>query len=90
VTDPILSLADAVAETPWSESTLYREAPKPDSPFHKRGGRWVTTESDLLAWVRSGPKPERQHRAESPMPRPRSRRRSSFGALVNQFERGAA
>lgn len=90
MTDQILSLEEAAAQTPWSKSTLYREAVKLESPFWKRGGRWVTTESDLLAWVRSGPKPTRVHRSESPMPRPRTRRQSSFGALVGQFERGAA
>jgi hypothetical protein len=89
VTDRVLSIEQAVEETPWSLKSLYRIAPQPDSPFHKIQGRWVTTESDLLAWVRRGPKPKRSARSESPMPRPRSRRRSSFGALVNQMERGA-
>jgi hypothetical protein len=87
--DAILSLDDAVAQTPWSKTTLYRIAPQPDSPFHKAGGRWVTTESDLLAWVRRAPKPRRM-RAESPMPRSRSRSLSNFEALVSGYERDAA
>lgn len=88
MSERILSIKQAAAETPWSESTLYRIAPEPDSPFHKRGGRWVTTESDLLEWVRTGPKP-RSAEAGSPMPKPRSRRASSFGAKILQFERSA-
>jgi excisionase family DNA binding protein len=83
--DPILSIDEAAELTPWSKSTLYRIAPAEDSPFHKRGGRWVTTESDLLEWARTGPKP-RNVRAESPMPRPRCRRGSNFAAKVLQLE----
>ncbi len=84
----ILSIDEAAAETPWSKSTLYRLAPEEDSPFHKRGGRWVVVQSDLIEWVRTGPKPRNQ-RSESPMPRPRARRQSSFDAKVLQFERSA-
>jgi predicted DNA-binding transcriptional regulator AlpA len=86
--DRILSIDEAAALTPWSKTTLYREAPKEDSPFRKRGGRWVVVFSDLIAWVRSAPKPRRE-RAESPMPRPNGRRRSSFGAKVSKLERAA-
>jgi len=82
--DQILSLDEAAALTPWSKTTLYRVAPDSDSPFTKRGGRWVTTESDLVAWVRSGPKP-RSRSIGNPMPRVRGRR-SSFGALVAELE----
>jgi hypothetical protein len=81
----ILTIEQAAEETPWSKTTLYREAPKEDSPFHKRAGRWVTTESDLLEWARTGPKP-RKVRAESPMPRSRRRERSNFAAKVLQME----
>lgn len=88
MSERILSIEQAASETPWSKSTLYRIAPDEDSPFHKRGGRWVTTESDLLEWVRTGPKP-RSAEVGSPMPKPRSRRQSSFGAKVLQFERSA-
>ena len=54
----VLSIEQVAEQTPWSTSTLYREAKKPDSPFRKQAGRWVTTESDLLEWVRSGEKPQ--------------------------------
>jgi predicted DNA-binding transcriptional regulator AlpA len=89
MTDPVLSLAEVAKLTPFSERSLYRIAPQEDSPFTKRCGKWVTTPEKLKTWVESGPKP-RKTRAESPMPRPRSRRRSSFGAKVIQLERGAA
>lgn len=82
--DEILSLEAAAEQTPWSKKTLYREAPKPESPFFKRGGRWVVVRSDLLAWVRSGTKPVRVHRSESPMPRPRRRKRG--GKLLADAE----
>jgi len=86
--EAILSIEEVAESTPWSKSTLYRIAPQPDSPFHKLGGRWVTTQAALVAWVESGPKPRRA-KAESPMPRPRARRQSSFGAKVVQFERAS-
>lgn len=81
--DPIISLDEAVEQTPWSKTTLYRVASTPDSPFHKAGGRWVTTESDLLAWVRSAPKPSRS--IGNPMPRTRGHR-SSFAAKLANLE----
>lgn len=87
--EPILTIDQAAEQTPWSKTTLYRVAPDSESPFTKRGGRWVTTESDLLAWVRNGPKP-RKEGGESPMPSTRTRRRSSFEAIVDRFERSAA
>lgn len=89
MTDGILSIEQVAEQTPWSKTTLYRVAPQEDSPFHKQGGRWVTTESDLLAWVREGPKP-RSRNSESPMPPPRSQRRSSFAAKVEHFEKEVA
>ena len=66
----ILTLAQAAEIVPLSTSTLYRvaEAGGPDSPFRKRGGRWLTTESDLVQWVRTGHRPQ----AADPMPRVRS------------------
>jgi predicted DNA-binding transcriptional regulator AlpA len=85
----ILSIEQAAEITPLSKSSLYREAPKPDSPFRKRAGRWLVVESDLLEWIRSGAKPRSQP-AQFPMPRPRQRRKSSFGARVAQIEREAA
>lgn len=87
--DPILSIAQVAARTPWSESTLYRIAPEPGSPFLKQAGRWVTTESKLLAWVEAGEKPQRRP-AESPMPRPHRPRRGSVLASVHELRRSAA
>jgi len=88
--DRILSLEEVVAQTPWSKSTLYRLAAGPDSPFWKRGGRWVTTESDLLAWVRSGPKPQPRQPAENPMPRTRHRGEGDLLAKVRELRRASA
>jgi predicted DNA-binding transcriptional regulator AlpA len=84
----IMSIEEVAAETPWSKTTLYRVASSDDSPFHKAGGRWVTTESDLLAWVRSAPKPKSRS-IGNPMPMPGRRRRktSDFDAKVKQLER---
>lgn len=87
--DAILSIEQVAEQTPWSKSTLYREAPKPDSPFWKRGGRWVTSESKLHEWVQSGSKPRREHRSESPMPRPRRARGGSVLATVHELRRSA-
>lgn len=84
--DPIISLEEAAEQTPWSKTTLYRVASQPDSPFHKAGGRWVTTESDLLAWVRSAPKP-RSRSIGNPMPRTRGHR-SNFAAKLANLEGG--
>lgn len=83
-----LSIAEVAAVTPFSESSLYRVAPREDSPFTKRCGRWVTTPEKLKEWIETGPKP-RAAEVGSPMPKPRSGRRSSFGAKVVQFERSA-
>lgn len=43
---------------PLSRSSLYRIAKKgaDDSPFYKRGGRWMAVEGDLRAWIRSAPR----------------------------------
>jgi hypothetical protein len=76
--------------TPWSKSTLYRVAPQEDSPFHKQGGRWVTTESDLLAWVRSGAKPQSKTAAEYPMPKPRRQRGGDLLAIARERRRSMA
>jgi hypothetical protein len=90
MTERILDIEQAAAETPWSTSTLYRLAPKPESPFKKIQGRWVAVESDLIAFVRNAPKPKSRQPAEHPIPRPRCRRQSSFGAKVSQLEKGRA
>lgn len=86
--DDILSIADAAAITPWSESSLYRVAQEGgDSPFRKRRGRWATTRGDLAAWVRAGYVPRQQEPADDPMPKPRRvrRDRGSVLAAVHQL-----
>lgn len=87
--DDILSIADAAAMTPWSESSLYRIAQEGgDSPFRKRRGRWATTRGDLAAWVRAGYVPrQQQEAADDPISRPRRihRGRSSVLAAVHQL-----
>jgi predicted DNA-binding transcriptional regulator AlpA len=84
--DRILSLSQAAEIVPLSKSSLYRvaSAGTEDSPFHKRAGRWMTTESDLLAWVRNAPRPKPRKPAENPMPirRSRSADRSRFREMV--------
>lgn len=68
----ILTLAQVVEEkiVPLSKSSLYRLAEDPDSPFWKRGGRWLTVESDLVRWVRAGGKGSRRSSGD-PMPTPK-------------------
>jgi hypothetical protein len=74
--DDILSIAEAAAITPWSESSLYRIAQEGgDSPFRKRRGRWATTRGDLAAWVRAGYVPGQLEPVGDPMPRPQRTRR---------------
>jgi hypothetical protein len=50
----VLTLAEAAKEVPLSKTTLYRVAERgdADSPFRKVEGRWLTTESDLIGWIR--------------------------------------
>lgn len=80
-----LSIAEAAELTPFSASSLYRIAPQEDSPFTKRCGRWVTTPEKLKEWIETGPKP-RSAEVESPMPKPRSRRQSSFARKLLEYE----
>lgn len=90
--DDILSIAEAAAITPWSESSLYRIAQEGgDSPFRKRRGRWATTRGDLAAWVRAGDIPKKEEPACDPMPMlRRSRRgRGSVLAAVHQLREGS-
>jgi hypothetical protein len=91
--DDILSIAEAAAVTPWSESSLYRIAQEGgDSPFRKRRGRWATTRGDLAAWVRAGYVPTQRDPIGDPMPRPRRvrRDRGSVLAAVHQLRRERA
>lgn len=81
--DSILSIEQAADLTPWSASTLYREARKAGSPFKKVAGRWVTSESKLHAWVEGGEKPRTRDRvSRDPIPPPRRRGRGTFTAQV--------
>lgn len=81
----LLSIEEAAARTPWSASTLYREAPKPGSPFTKQAGRWVTTPQKLEEWAERGEKPRRRdHSSADPMP-PR-RNGGSFRAQVYELD----
>ena len=52
----ILSIEQAAEMLPLSKWTLYRLAKAREAPFHKRGGRWMAVEQDLLEWVRGRPK----------------------------------
>lgn len=58
--DRILTLAEAAKHVPLSKTTLYRVAERgdADSPFRKVEGRWLTTESDLIGWIRGEPRKE--------------------------------
>jgi hypothetical protein len=86
-TTRILSIEQAAEILPLSVSSLYREAPKPDSPFWKRAGRWMTTEPKLLEWVESGEKPQRDPISRDPMgPTRPGRRGSSFRDKVIPLE----
>jgi hypothetical protein len=75
----ILTLADAAEIVPLSRRTLYRVATRGDGPFRKREGRWLTTEADLIEWVRSG---EKGGIDAQPDPMPRTRVRS--GRMMEQ------
>lgn len=83
----VLTLADAAEIVPLSKRTLYRVATRGDGPFRKREGRWLTTEADLIEWVRSG---ERGDFYASPDPMPRTRVR--HGRMLEQvrLRRGSA
>jgi len=85
MSERVLTLAQVYEEKilPLSRSRLYEIAQEGGgSPFHKRGGRWMTVESDLLAWVRAGEKPSsRRSAGGDPMPRPRQGHR---GALIER------
>lgn len=89
MTERVLTIEEAADFLPVSKSSLYRAASAPDSPFRKRAGRWMTTESDLIEWVRTGEKPKARQPGESPMPRPRKRGDDRFEALVEQYRRAA-
>lgn len=57
--EEILTLEEAVPISKLSRATLYRVAAGglkgEDSPFRKVRGKWLTTRSDLVAWIRRQP-----------------------------------
>lgn len=65
----ILSISAAAKVVPLSESALYRLAQRGEAPFRKRAGKWMTTEADLIEWVRTGERGSRSVSAD-PMPTP--------------------
>lgn len=82
----VLGIKEAAAVTPFSESSLYRIAPSPESPFTKQCGRWATTPEKLKEWVERGPKPRRAS-IGNPMPLTSTRDRSNFAAKVAELQR---
>jgi excisionase family DNA binding protein len=76
----VLTIAEAAKVLPLSKTTLYELAQAGETPFRKRGGRWMATEDDLIEWIRTG---ERETRAK-PMPDPMPTARM---ARVNQLRR---
>lgn len=82
----VLGIKEAAAVTPFSESSLYRIAPDPDSPFWKQCGRWATTPEKLKEWVERGAKPRRAS-IGNPMPLATTKRRGSFAAKLAELER---
>lgn len=78
----VLSISEAAKALPLSEATLYRLSIRGESPFRKRGGKWMATEEDVLEWIRTGEvgKPA----AGDPMPKSRGKGRTGIMELVNQ------
>lgn len=70
--EKILSVEDAENLTPYSASKLYRVARKgkkvPAQPFYKQEGRWCTTMSDLVAWIRAGKQGAGTESSSDPIP----------------------
>lgn len=52
----VLSLTEVAEKrlVPLSRSKLYEIAGEEGSPFRKVAGKWMTTEEDLVRWVRGG------------------------------------
>lgn len=90
--DRVLTIKQVATErlVPFSEASLYRIANHdPDSPFRKRGGRWMVVESDLLRWVREGRQGDRGQ-GGNPMPRPKGSRAKGLLAEVQQMRQSRA
>lgn len=79
----VLTIAQAAEVLPLSKSTLYRLALSGESPFRKRGGKWMATENDLLDWVRAGEVAPRRSSGD-PMPASKGKRRPAMMELVNR------
>jgi hypothetical protein len=85
--DEVLTLDEILdgRVVPLSRSTLYRVAKEgaDDSPFYKRGGRWMATRGDLREWIRSAPRGSED--PVDPMP---STRNSAAAVLAEIESRG--
>lgn len=68
MSDPILSVAEVAASTPWSEAALEELARAPGSPFREKAGILVARESEIHAWIDSDDGAERPE-AKSSRPR---------------------
>ncbi|HWB70032.1 MAG TPA: hypothetical protein VG518_08640, partial [Solirubrobacterales bacterium] len=66
--DPILSISEVAASTPWSEETLAELARAPGGPFREKAGMLVARESRIHAWLEAE---EGADGAAPPAPRPR-------------------
>jgi hypothetical protein len=53
MSDPILSIAEVAASTPWSEEALAELARAPGSPFREKAGKLVARESAIHGWIDS-------------------------------------
>lgn len=88
--EQILSLADAAKVVPHSETALYRiaRAGGEDNPFRKVAGRWCTTLSDLVAWVRAGDRGPGARSSSDPIPPVRKRREdNSIRSMVVELRK---
>lgn len=87
-----ISLAEAAELVPLSYESLRRVAVAggDDNPFTWRCGRWMTMRERLYKWAEDGKRPQKAHRADSPMAKPRRPlRQTGFSAKVAELERSA-
>ena len=78
----VLTIEAATAIVPLSKDTLYRVARSGEGPFRKREGKWMTTDADLIEWVRTGERGRPSGTSPDPMPR-RDRKRGRMAEQVN-------
>lgn len=69
----VLTIEAATSIVPLSKDTLYRVARSGNGPFRKREGKWLTTDADLIEWVRTGEKGKPTGTSPDPMPKRRVR-----------------